>query len=206
MARPGPRPRPPPGGDAAMNAAAIEAMIAERVTAALVRYENSHPNSGENGGNSGGNGGNPKPCSYKDFKNCKPHNFAGNGGVIKLTRWFEKTESVFQISNCTTDCYVKFAACPFMHSTLSWWNSHVQTLGIAEANRMTWEELKEKMIEEYCPRTELQNLEQEIWNLTMKGSDIKAYTDRFNELATLCPNMVGMEYKKIERYIWGLAP
>ena len=62
------------------------------------------------------------------------------------------------------------------------------------------------MVEEYCPRSEIQKLEHELWNLTMQGSDIKGYTDRFNDLATLCPGMVTMEYKKIERYIWGLAP
>ncbi|KAL4566462.1 hypothetical protein LXL04_030577, partial [Taraxacum kok-saghyz] len=125
--------------------------------------------------------------------NCKPHNFAGTGGVIELTRWFEKTESVFQISNCPADCQVKFAACTFMHATLSWWNTHVQTTGIVEANAMTWEELKTKMIKEYCPRSELQKLEQELWNLTMQGSNITGYINRFNDLSVLCPAMVAPE-------------
>ena len=40
----------------------------------------------------------------------------------------------------------------------------------------------------------------------MKGSDIVAYTARFNDLVALCPNMVPTESKKIERYIWGLVP
>ena len=143
-------------------------MIAESVAAALAAYQAAHPNGG--GGipiiNEAG-GGNPRVCSYKDFMNCKPHNFAGDGGVIELTRWFEKTESVFQISACPADCQVKFAACTFMHAALSWWNSHVQTVGIVTANGMTWADLKTMMIEEYCPRSELQNLEQELWNLTM---------------------------------------
>ena len=39
----------------------------------------------------------------------------------------------------------------------------------------------------------------------MKGSEIKAYTGRFNDLAVICPALVTPEYKKIERYIWGLA-
>ena len=39
----------------------------------------------------------------------------------------------------------------------------------------------------------------------MKGSEITAYTNRFNDLAVLCPGMVTPEYKKVERYIWGLA-
>mgnify|MGYP001552490261 CR=1 FL=1 len=40
----------------------------------------------------------------------------------------------------------------------------------------------------------------------MKGFDIVAYTARFSDLVTLCPNMIPTESKKIERYIWGLVP
>ncbi|KAL4581221.1 hypothetical protein LXL04_017431 [Taraxacum kok-saghyz] len=185
----------------------MEAIIAERVAAALAAYETSRNGcSGSTPTSTGGSGGNPKPCSYKDFMNCKPHNYAGNGGVIDLTRWFEKTKSVFQICACPADCQVKFAACTFMHAALSWWNSYVQTVGITTANAMTWAELKAKMVEEYCPRSELQKLEQELWNLTMQGSDITAYTNRFKDLAVLCPGMVTPVTRKIERYIWGLAP
>ena len=80
----------------ALSAARVEAMIAERVAAALVAYEISC--NGRGGGtpvSTGGSGGNLKPYSYKDFRNCKPYNYAGNWGVIELTRWFEKTRSVF---------------------------------------------------------------------------------------------------------------
>ncbi|XP_071687980.1 uncharacterized protein [Rutidosis leptorrhynchoides] len=38
----------------------------------------------------------------------------------------------------------------------------------------------------------------------MKDTDIDAYTNRFLELVTLCPNMVRMEHKKIEHYVEGL--
>ncbi|KAL4590370.1 hypothetical protein LXL04_003299 [Taraxacum kok-saghyz] len=61
------------------------------------------------------------------------------------------------------------------------------------------------LLREYCPRSEVQKLEQEFWNLTMKGSDIQTYTTRFSELAVLCPGMVTPEFKKVERFIWGLA-
>ncbi|GJT30622.1 hypothetical protein Tco_0910897 [Tanacetum coccineum] len=47
-------------------------------------------------------------------------------------------------------------------------------------------------------------MESELWNLTVKGTDVVGYTQRFQELALLCPGMVPDEEKKIERYIWGL--
>ena len=40
----------------------------------------------------------------------------------------------------------------------------------------------------------------------MKGSEIAAYTNHFNDIAVLYPGMVTLEYKKIERYIWDLVP
>ena len=71
---------------------------------------------------------------------------------------------------------------------------------------MSWEALKVMMMEEYYLGSEMQGLEQELWNITMKGFEIATYTNRFNDLAVLCSGMVTPEYKKIERYIWGLAP
>ena len=40
----------------------------------------------------------------------------------------------------------------------------------------------------------------------MTGSDLAAYTARFNDLVLLCPAMVTPENKKVERYLWGLSP
>ncbi|GKA76094.1 hypothetical protein Tco_0782472 [Tanacetum coccineum] len=51
-----------------------------------------------------------------------------------------------------------------------------------------------------------QKLESEFWNHAMVGSDVDKYTTRFHELAKLVPHMVPLEDKRIDRYIWGLAP
>ena len=202
-------PTPIPTPTPAMDSATIESMIAQRVADALANYEANRNNGTGHGTGSSSHGNdqaNPRVCTYKDFQNCKPRPFHGNEGAIGLTRWIEKTESVFQISFCPEDCKVRFAASTFADTALTWWNRHTATMGLNAANAISWDELKQMLIEEYCPRNEVQNLEQEFWNLSMKGSDIAGYTLRFNELATLCPGMVTPEYKKIERYIWGLAP
>ncbi|GKA07639.1 hypothetical protein Tco_0686863, partial [Tanacetum coccineum] len=34
------------------------------------------------------------PCFYPDFMKCQPLNFKGTEGVVGLTRWIEKMESV----------------------------------------------------------------------------------------------------------------
>ena len=58
-------------------------------------------------------------------------------------------------------------------SALTWWNSQIQMLGLEGANNMAWEEFKNVLFEEYCPRNELQKLKSELWNHKMVGSDIE---------------------------------
>ncbi|GJX93326.1 putative reverse transcriptase domain-containing protein [Tanacetum coccineum] len=60
-----------------------------------------------NGYNSNGSGPRPaqavRECSYSEFLKCKPLDFKGTEGDVGLTRWFEKMEYVFSISNSQND-------------------------------------------------------------------------------------------------------
>ncbi|GJT54002.1 putative reverse transcriptase domain-containing protein [Tanacetum coccineum] len=190
--------------------------------------ENVDELEGENGGNgnggnrgngNGGNGGNrngnhgmnyggfmpvARECTFQDFLKCKPHNFSGTEGVVGLTRWFEKMETVFNISNCPSKYQVKYATCTLQDSALTWWNSHKRTIGVEAAYAMNWVELMKLMTEVYCPRNEIQKMETELWNLAVKGNDLTAYTQRFQELILLCTRMVPDEEDRVERFIGGL--
>ncbi|GJS28966.1 reverse transcriptase domain-containing protein [Tanacetum coccineum] len=114
------------------------------------------------------------------------------------------TESVFSRSNYTKDCKVKFATGTLTEEALSWWNSFAQPIGIEEAYKITWVEFKKLLIKKYCPRTEVQKMEDEFYHLTVKGNDLKTYVRRFQELATLCPTMVPDSEKMMEVFIGGL--
>ncbi|GKA78430.1 hypothetical protein Tco_0784967 [Tanacetum coccineum] len=46
----------------------------------------------------------------------------GTEGVVGLTRWIEKMESVFNISGCAIENQVKFATCTLLGAALTWWN------------------------------------------------------------------------------------
>ncbi|GJR00874.1 hypothetical protein Tco_0523858 [Tanacetum coccineum] len=99
-----------------------------------------------NGYNSNGSGSRPaqvvRECSYSKFLKCKPLDFKGTEGVVELTRWFEKMEYVFSISNCTSSCQVKFATCTLQDDALTWWNAHVRTTTPEAAHAMPWATLK----------------------------------------------------------------
>nr|GEU79086.1 reverse transcriptase domain-containing protein [Tanacetum cinerariifolium] len=100
----------------------------------------------------------------------------GTEGVIGLTRWLEKMEYVFQISNCIVACQVKFASCTMQGSILTWWNSHMRAVGQDVAYAMPWATLKRMITDKYYPR----------------------------ELALMCDRMFPEESAKVERYIGGL--
>nr|GEU55397.1 reverse transcriptase domain-containing protein [Tanacetum cinerariifolium] len=145
-----------------------------------------------------------RKCSYKEFVSCQPFNFKGSEGVIGLIRWFERTESVFSRSNCTKDYKVKFATGTLTEEALSWWKSFAQPIGIEEAYKITWVEFKKLLIKKYYPWTEIHNMEDEFYHLTVKGNNLKKYVRRFQELATLCPTMVSNSEKHLEAFVRGL--
>ncbi|GJT39257.1 putative reverse transcriptase domain-containing protein [Tanacetum coccineum] len=61
-------------------------------------------------------------------------------------------------------------------------------------------------VEEFCTSHGMQKLETKLWNHVMVGASHTAYTDRFHKLARLVPHLVTPESRKIERYVYGLAP
>ncbi|GJV68141.1 reverse transcriptase domain-containing protein [Tanacetum coccineum] len=189
----------------AMTQAAIKELVADSVSASLGAQAATMENTNNTNRNTGEREAPvARKCSYKEFMSCQPINFKGSEGDVGLIHWFERTESVFSRSNCTEDCKVKFATGTLTEEALSWWNSFAQPIGIEEAYKITWVEFKKLLIKKYCPRTEVQKMEDEFYHLTVKGNDLKTYVRRFQELATLCPTMVPNTEKHMEAFIGGL--
>ncbi|GJT39702.1 putative reverse transcriptase domain-containing protein [Tanacetum coccineum] len=170
----------------------IQAMIDQALLRNSTNGDGSHSSHGDNRRNVQ----TARPCFYADFMKCQPLNFKGAEGVVGLTRWIEKMESVFNISGCAVENQVKFATCTLLGAALTWWNGQIRTLG-PEAYAMTWEVLKRKMTDKYCPQGEIKKLEIELWNLKVKGNDVPAYTERFQELTLICTKFVANETEKV---------
>ncbi|GKB51482.1 hypothetical protein Tco_0902235 [Tanacetum coccineum] len=49
-----------------------------------------------------------------------------------------------------------------------------------------------------CPGGMVKKMEDEFYNFSVKGNDLKTYVRRFQELAVLCPNMVPNTEKLLE--------
>nr|GFD00792.1 hypothetical protein [Tanacetum cinerariifolium] len=121
-----------------------------------------------------------RECTYQDFIKCQPLYFKGTKGVVELTQWFERMETVFRISNCLAKNQVKFATCTLLV------------------------ELKKKMADKYSPRNEMKKIETEFWNLEVQGTDVTRYNQRFQELALMCVQTCPEESDRVKRYIGGL--
>nr|GFC04372.1 putative reverse transcriptase domain-containing protein [Tanacetum cinerariifolium] len=129
-------------------------------------------------GGSGGTGGNadgtgvrgtrptvPKltGCTYTTFIKCDPLPFNETKGAVCLCQWFKKLESVFQISECKEKDRVKFDMATLRGRALTWWNERMKAIGIEAANNTPWSKVKKWMTEEFCPRSVIQRMEQELY-------------------------------------------
>ncbi|GJS15173.1 reverse transcriptase domain-containing protein [Tanacetum coccineum] len=66
------------------------------------------------------------------------------------------------------------------------------------------DELSLDRIEHMEDKIEVRKMEDEFYNLTVKGNYLKTYVRRFQELAVLCPNLVPNTKKLMEVFIRGL--
>ncbi|GJZ87032.1 reverse transcriptase domain-containing protein [Tanacetum coccineum] len=186
----------------AITLAAIQQLIANGIATAL-EAQAAATTSASNPNKNTKPTGTPvaKIGNYKEFVSCQPLYFNGTEGAVGLIRWFERTESVFSRSNCAEENKVTFGTGTLTDDALSWWNSCAQPIGINQANQITWTKLKRLLTNKYCPRTEVKKMEDEFYNLVVKGNDLKTYIRRFQELVVLCPNMVPNTKKLMEVFI-----
>ncbi|GJT03763.1 reverse transcriptase domain-containing protein [Tanacetum coccineum] len=115
-----------------------------------------------------------------------------------------KLESQFGISNVAEGDRVKFASSTLLDGALTWWNVYVRSVTLDTAHATPWSDFKAMFIRKYCPRNEIKQMENELWNLKVKGTNLTAYNQRFQELILLCPEMVPNADRLLERYIEGL--
>nr|GEY75377.1 hypothetical protein [Tanacetum cinerariifolium] len=135
-----------------MTPEAIEELIARRVEEALAAQEanlnaglldeNQSQNEDDNDNESRGNG-----------------NHGNNKGEIRM-EGMKVQKEMHQLLRFVPTRIFSIAN----HATLV-------TIGIDEAYELPWKDLMKFIIEVYCPRNKIQNLENELWNLYVKETD-----------------------------------
>ncbi|GKD45318.1 putative reverse transcriptase domain-containing protein [Tanacetum coccineum] len=107
----------------------------ENVDAAIATERARHANVGNDVRGSGparGQDAAPaaRECTFSGFMKCNPIAFRGTEGAVELLRWFEKTESIFKISDCVEGKKVRFAVATLQGPALTWWNAKIATMGL----------------------------------------------------------------------------
>ncbi|GKB00047.1 reverse transcriptase domain-containing protein [Tanacetum coccineum] len=153
----------------------LNQIIATRVTEALAAAAVTHAASTQEETNRGSNSSQNKTCNYKEFCAVMHENFRGTEGAVGLTRWFEKLESQFRIINIAEGDRVKFSSSTLLDGALTWWNVYVRSVTLDTAHATPWSDFKAMFIRKYCPRNEIKQMENDLWNLKVKGTNLTAY-------------------------------
>nr|GEW00448.1 putative reverse transcriptase domain-containing protein [Tanacetum cinerariifolium] len=171
-----------------MTDAAIKALISRGMADALAEHEIQR-NNNLNGNVSQGSGTGmtravrpTRKCTYTDFLKCQPMNFKGTEGVVGLTQWFKRMETVFSISNYAVENQVKFATCTLHGVALTLWRSHIKKLEME-----IWE-LKVKDVIEFV--TEL--VDNKIRTLAERKAKNKRKFDNNNQAQQQPPKKHGV--------------
>ncbi|GJU82931.1 hypothetical protein Tco_1285296 [Tanacetum coccineum] len=83
--------------------AQLQAMIDQGVSAALAARDATRNGTDSHSSGTGVRGSErvARECTYQDFMKCKPLYFKGTEGVVELTQWFERMETVLLFSSTT---------------------------------------------------------------------------------------------------------
>ncbi|GJW37048.1 reverse transcriptase domain-containing protein [Tanacetum coccineum] len=85
------------------------------------------------------------------------------------------------------------------------WSEKMETVLLFAHSATVRRDIKLKLMTKvYCPRNEIQKMETELWNLSVKNNDMATYTQRFQELTMMCTKMVPEEEDRVEKFIGGL--
>ncbi|GKC03902.1 putative reverse transcriptase domain-containing protein [Tanacetum coccineum] len=118
-------------------------LIAIRVVEALAAAAVTHTASTQEETNLGSNSSQNKACNYKEFRAVMHENFCGT----------EEGDRV------------KFASSTLLDSALTWWNVYVLSVTLDTAHATPWSDFTVMFIRKYCPRNEVKQMENELWNL-----------------------------------------
>ncbi|GJU92540.1 hypothetical protein Tco_1317296 [Tanacetum coccineum] len=150
--------------------AQLQAMIDQGVSAALAARDATRNGTDSHSSGTGVRGSErvARECTYQDFMKCKPLYFKGTEGVVELTQWFERMETVFRISNCSVEKMFTVALATRDSTGLAI-GSHTSGYGVFVYRAMTWVDLRRRMTDNIVPKKRNEKLEVNCYDLKVIG-------------------------------------
>ncbi|GKC63214.1 putative reverse transcriptase domain-containing protein, partial [Tanacetum coccineum] len=191
-----------------MTPKAIKELVNRRVEEALASHEATHAdnalkaeNHSQNGSDGdNGNGGN------RDGENGNGENGnGGNGNPNEKGRGDRPVAREYIYQDFMKCQPLNFKGTEGVVQLIRWFEKMETVFHISNyPEKSQVKELMKLMTKVYCLRNEIQKMESELWNLTVKNNDLAAYTQRFQELTMMCTKMVPEEEDRVEKFIGGL--
>ncbi|KAI3712310.1 hypothetical protein L1987_70861 [Smallanthus sonchifolius] len=97
-------------------------------------------------------------CDNKSFKACDPPVLTGKKDAVATFDWVIRMEAAIRLSECRTDQVVKFAANSLREEASHWWEGVRQAKGDTAVDSMLWNDLKALVINNFCPRNEIEKV------------------------------------------------
>ncbi|GKB15952.1 putative reverse transcriptase domain-containing protein [Tanacetum coccineum] len=135
-----------PDINSGINPQMLNQLIAARVAEALAAAAATNTASTQEETNPRPNTSQDKTCSYKEFRAIIQESFRGD--------------------------WVKFTSSTLLDSALTWWNVYVRSVTLDTAHATPWNNFKAMFIRKYCPRNEVKQMENELWNLKVKAAPV----------------------------------
>jgi hypothetical protein len=90
-------------------------------------------------------------------------------------------EQAFLMCECADTQKAKFASHVLKGAALIWWNIYVSSTEAAVITKLSWEEFKRKVLEEFCNERAMDRLEDEFRNLKKGSGSVRDYNRHFME-------------------------
>ncbi|GJX86053.1 putative reverse transcriptase domain-containing protein [Tanacetum coccineum] len=191
-----------------MTPEAIEELVNRRVEEALAAHEATRAanaleteNQSQNGSDGdNGNGGNGNGRNENPDENA----IEGDNGDGNENRNVNGRGDRPGARECTYQDFMKCQPLSFKGTEgvvcLIRWSEKIETVfHISNCpERYQVKELLELMTEVYCLRNEIQKMETELWNLSVKNNDMDTYTQRTHKTTRCCSDCQQLDGSKVE--------
>lgn len=142
----------------------------------------------------------------EQFRRYHPSTLKGREGPLATEEWLRGLDRIFLYITCTEVQKVSCASFQLVEDAGHWWESVSHNITVEQRNGLTWEQLKEMIMEQYFLQSFRDQKEKEFLNLQQGGMSVVDYERKFNQLSRYATHLVDTEPKKARRFELGLRP
>ncbi|XP_024965835.1 uncharacterized protein LOC112506040 [Cynara cardunculus var. scolymus] len=119
--------------------------------------------------------------------------------------WIKEIEYVFNTIRCLEADKARFDVFVLKSNALFWWEV-VSLPRTYFLQTLSWAEFVNRFKDQFCPKTAARQMEEDVLKLEQGNRTVREYTEKFIEYSRFAEHYISSEFRKVERYIWGIKP